>query len=276
MDIAALAARLAELRVVPVVSIDDADDAVGLADALAEGGLPIIEVTFRTDAAADAIGRIRTGCPDVLVGAGTVLDPATLDRALDAGAEFIVAPGFSPAVVAHAARRGVAMLPGAVTPTEIEMALAAGLRLLKFFPAEASGGVGYIKAVAAPYRGVRFVPTGGVTAGNLGEYLAVPAVAACGGTWIASSDAIRAHRWDDIASAAAEAMAIARSASRPLASRGSGWPIAASARASKVSSATSSSRRSTKTWQRERRAPLISKDGFSVVAPIRMMSPRST
>jgi 2-dehydro-3-deoxyphosphogluconate aldolase/(4S)-4-hydroxy-2-oxoglutarate aldolase len=215
VDIAALAARLADLQVVPVVSIDDADDAVALADALAEGGLPIIEVTFRTDAAADAIARIRTGCPDVLVGAGTVLDPATVDRALDAGAEFIVAPGFSPAVVAHAAQRGAAMLPGAVTPTEIEMALAAGLRLLKFFPAEASGGVGYLKAVALPYRGVRFVPTGGVTAGNLGEYLAVPAVAACGGTWIAPADAIRGHRWDDIAAAAAEAAAIAQGASAP-------------------------------------------------------------
>ena len=210
MDIGSLAARLAELRVVPVVSIDDATDAVALADALAEGGLPLVEVTFRTDAAAEAIGRIRAACPEVLVGAGTVLDAATVDRAVDAGAEFIVAPGFSPAVVRRAAERGVAMLPGVVTPTDIEMALAVGIRLVKFFPAEAAGGVRYIKAVAAPYRDVRFVPTGGVTPANLAEYLSVPAVTACGGTWIAPADAIRGHRWDEIARLAAEAMAIVR------------------------------------------------------------------
>ncbi|HEY5628849.1 MAG TPA: bifunctional 4-hydroxy-2-oxoglutarate aldolase/2-dehydro-3-deoxy-phosphogluconate aldolase [Candidatus Limnocylindrales bacterium] len=213
MDASAFAARLAELRVVPVVSIDDAADAVGLADALAAAGLPMLEITFRTEAAADAIAAIRAARPDVLVGAGTVLDAATVDRAMAAGAAFLVAPGFSPAVVARAAEHGVAMLPGALTPTEIEMALAAGFRLLKFFPAEASGGVRYIKAVAAPYRGVRFVPTGGVTPANLAEYLALPAVAACGGTWIAPADAIRAHRWDEITRAAAEAMAIARGAS---------------------------------------------------------------
>jgi 2-dehydro-3-deoxyphosphogluconate aldolase/(4S)-4-hydroxy-2-oxoglutarate aldolase len=134
-----------------------------------------------------------------------------VDRAVDAGAEFIVAPGFSPAVVARAGERGVAMIPGVATPTDIEMALAAGIRLVKFFPAEAAGGVRYIKAVAAPYRGVRFVPTGGVTPANLAEYLAVPAVAACGGTWIAPADAIRGHRWDEISRSAAEAMAIVRS-----------------------------------------------------------------
>jgi 2-dehydro-3-deoxyphosphogluconate aldolase/(4S)-4-hydroxy-2-oxoglutarate aldolase len=209
VDIEAFGARLAELRVVPVVTIDDADDAAPLADALAQGGLPLVEVTFRTDAAAASIERIRRSCPDVLVGAGTVLDATTVDRAVDAGAAFMVAPGFSPAVVARAAERGVAMLPGAVTPTEIEAALAAGVRLLKFFPAEAAGGVRYIRAIAAPYRGVRFVPTGGVTLANLADYLAVPSVAACGGTWIASADAIRGHRWDEIAGNAAEAVAIA-------------------------------------------------------------------
>ncbi len=208
MDIASLSRRLAELRVVPVVSINDAADAVGLAEALRDGGLPMVEVTFRTAAAADAIARIRAACPDVLVGAGTVLDAPTVDRAVEAGAEFIVAPGFGTAVLARAAELRVAMLPGAVTPTEIEMALAAGIRLVKFFPAEAAGGVRYIKAVAAPYREVRFVPTGGVTAANLAEYLGVPAVVACGGTWIAPPDAIREHRWEAIASAAAEAVSI--------------------------------------------------------------------
>jgi 2-dehydro-3-deoxyphosphogluconate aldolase/(4S)-4-hydroxy-2-oxoglutarate aldolase len=213
MRVEALAERLAEFRVVPVVRIEDAADAAPLADALAEGGLPLVEVTFRTPAAADAIARIRDACPDVLVGAGTVLDAATVDRALSAGAEFIVAPGFGPAVVARAAERGVAMLPGVATPTEVEMALAAGLRLLKFFPAEASGGVPYLRAVAAPYRDVRFVPTGGLTAASLARYLAVPAVAACGGTWIAPAEAVRGHRWDAITEAAAEAVAIGRAAS---------------------------------------------------------------
>lgn len=210
MDILALADRLAALRVIPVVAIDDADDAVGMADALLRGGLAMVEVTFRTEAAADAIAEIRARRPDVLVGAGTVLDPATVDRAVAAGAEFIVAPGFGPAVVARAADHGVAMLPGAVTPTEIEMALAAGIRLVKFFPAEAAGGVRYIRAVSAPYRGVRFVPTGGVTAANLAEYLAVPSVAACGGTWIAPAEAIREHRWEAIRASAAEAVEITR------------------------------------------------------------------
>ncbi len=212
MQVEAFAARLAEVRVVPVVTIDDAADAVGLAEALAQGGLPMAEVTFRTAAAADAIAAIRAARPDALVGAGTVLDPATVDRAVDAGAEFIVAPGFGPAVVARAAERGVAMLPGVATPTDIEMALAAGLSLVKFFPAEASGGVGYIRAIAAPYREVRFVPTGGVTAANLAAYLALPAVVACGGTWIAPPDAIRNHRWEAIGAAAAEAVAIGRRA----------------------------------------------------------------
>jgi 2-dehydro-3-deoxyphosphogluconate aldolase/(4S)-4-hydroxy-2-oxoglutarate aldolase len=212
MDVSAFEVRLAELRVVPVVTIDDAADAVPLADALATGGLPLVEVTFRSDAAAQAIARIHAERPDILVGAGTVLDAATVDRALDAGAAFIVAPGFSPAVVAHARDRGVAMLPGAVTPTEIEMALAAGHRLLKFFPAEASGGVRYLRAVSAPYRGVRFVPTGGITPASLAEYLALPAVVACGGTWLAPSDAISGHRWGDISAAAAEALAIGRAA----------------------------------------------------------------
>jgi 2-dehydro-3-deoxyphosphogluconate aldolase/(4S)-4-hydroxy-2-oxoglutarate aldolase len=212
MDVAALAGRLAQLRVVPVVSIEDAADAAGLGEALRAGGLPIVEVTFRTAAAADAIARIRAACPDVLVGAGTVLDAATVGQAVEAGAEFIVSPGFGPAVVARAAERGVAMLPGVATPTEIEMALAAGLRLVKFFPAEAAGGVRYIRAVSAPYREVRFVPTGGVTAANLAEYLAVPAVVACGGTWIAPADAIREHRWEAITAAAAEAVAIGRAA----------------------------------------------------------------
>ena len=212
MEMEQLGPRLAAFGVVPVVTIDVAAAAPSLAAALAAGGLPLVEITFRTDAAADAIAAICRTRPDVLVGAGTVLDVTTVDRAIEAGAEFIVAPGFNPAVVEHCLARGVAVMPGVVTPTEIEMALARGIRLLKFFPAEAMGGTRYISAVAAPYRQVRFVPTGGVGTANLASYLALPAVAACGGTWIATADAVRAGRWDEIARLATEAMKIVREA----------------------------------------------------------------
>jgi 2-dehydro-3-deoxyphosphogluconate aldolase/(4S)-4-hydroxy-2-oxoglutarate aldolase len=213
MDAAQLTARLEALRVVPVVTINDEADAVGLAEALAAGGLPIAEITFRTDAAAEAIANIRAARPDMLVGAGTVLDRETLDRALDAGAEFIVAPGFNPGVVAHAQARGVAAVPGVVTPSEVEAAMSLGLRVLKFFPAEASGGPGYLSAIRATYPSVRFMPTGGVNLGNLGAYLALPNVIATGGTWIATADAIANQRWDEITQLAAEARSVATAAS---------------------------------------------------------------
>lgn len=209
-----LAERLDELRVVPVVTIDDARDAAGLGGALAAGGLPLAEITFRTDAAAESISAIRKSHPDVLVGAGTVLDPDTVDVALAAGAGFIVAPGFNAAVVDRCIERGVAVIPGVVTPTEIEAALARGVRLVKFFPAEAAGGTRYLKAVAAPYRLVRFVPTGGVSPANLREYLELPNVTACGGSWIATAEAIRANRWQEISRLAAEAVAVARGVAR--------------------------------------------------------------
>jgi 2-dehydro-3-deoxyphosphogluconate aldolase/(4S)-4-hydroxy-2-oxoglutarate aldolase len=211
MDARELAARLGAWGVVPVVSIEDAADAVPLATALAEGGLPLIEVTFRTAAAADAITAIREALPDVLVGAGTVLDAETVDRALRAGAAFIVAPGLNPSVVERTTLRGVPMIPGAVTPTEIERALALGIELVKFFPAEAAGGAKYLRAVSAPYRAARFMPTGGVNPGNLAEYLALACVTACGGTWLAPADVVRAGGWEAIRQAAADAVAIARS-----------------------------------------------------------------
>jgi 2-dehydro-3-deoxyphosphogluconate aldolase/(4S)-4-hydroxy-2-oxoglutarate aldolase len=210
LDIQSLTTRLAEIRVVPVVTIDDAADAAGLAGALAAGGLPIAEITFRTDAAAAAIAAIRAARPDVLVGAGTVLDAATVDRALDAGAEFIVAPGLNPAVVNRALKRGVAVVPGVVTPSEIEAAMALGLKVLKFFPAEASGGPGYLSAVRATYPNVRFMPTGGVNLGNLAAYLALPNVIAAGGTWIATADTIRNKNWAEITRLAAEAVLVSR------------------------------------------------------------------
>lgn len=210
MDADTFAARLAELRVVPVVTIDDAANAPELAAALADGGLPIAEITFRTDAAAESIAAIRAARPDILVGAGTVLDAATVDRALEAGAHFIVAPGFNPAVVVYALAHGASVMPGVVTPSEIEAAMSLGLRVLKFFPAEASGGPAYLSAVRATYPDVRFMPTGGITAGNMASYLALRHVIAVGGTWIATADAIRGQRWDEITGLAAEAVRISR------------------------------------------------------------------
>lgn len=209
MDADTFGARLAQLRVVPVVTIDDAADAAGLAGALADGGLPIAEITFRTNSAAEAIAAIRAERPDVLVGAGTVLDVATVDRALEAGAHFIVAPGFNPATVAYAQARGAPVVPGVVTPSEMQAAMSLGLRVLKFFPAEASGGPAYLSAVHATYPMVRFMPTGGINVGNLASYLALPNVIAAGGTWIATADAIRDHRWADITRLAEEARSIA-------------------------------------------------------------------
>jgi 2-dehydro-3-deoxyphosphogluconate aldolase / (4S)-4-hydroxy-2-oxoglutarate aldolase len=200
-------ARLGAAGVVPVITIDDAQQAPGLGAALLVGGLPVAEITFRTDAAAEAIAALRRDVPGVLVGAGTVLDAATVDRALEAGAEFIVAPGLSPAVVQRCLERDVAVIPGVATPTEIEAAMALGFRLLKLFPAEALGGLPYLGAVAAPYRGVRFMPTGGIGPANLAAWLANPAVVACGGSWIATADDIRAGRWAEVTAKAALAVA---------------------------------------------------------------------
>jgi 2-dehydro-3-deoxyphosphogluconate aldolase/(4S)-4-hydroxy-2-oxoglutarate aldolase len=212
LDADTFAGRLAQLRVVPVVTIEDSADAAGLAGALADGGLPIAEITFRTDAAAEAIAAIRAARPDVLVGAGTVLDAATVDRALEAGAHFIVAPGFNPVTVAYALARGAPVVPGVVTPSEIEAAMSLGLRVLKFFPAEASGGPAYLSALRATYPMARFMPTGGINVGNLAAYLALPNVIAAGGTWIATADAIRDQRWADITRLAEEARSIAAGA----------------------------------------------------------------
>jgi len=205
--------------VVPVVTIRDAADAPALGAALTSGGLPVAEITFRTAAAAQAIALLRRHSPDVLVGAGTVLDVPTLRRAVQAGAEFVVAPGFNPAVVDAGRELGIPVIPGVSSPTDIEAALARGLRLVKFFPAEASGGLAFLKAVAAPYQGVSFMPTGGITPVNLPEYLAQPFVAACGGSWIASEKAINDKRFDAIAAAAATAAALVAGVRRPSETR---------------------------------------------------------
>jgi 2-dehydro-3-deoxyphosphogluconate aldolase/(4S)-4-hydroxy-2-oxoglutarate aldolase len=207
--------RLRAVGVVPVITIRDAAAAAALGHALVRGGLPIAEITFRTDAAADAIRALRDGFPDFLVGAGTVLDLPTLDQAVAAGASFVVAPGFNPAVVDRCLELGVPVIPGVSSPTDIEAALGRRLDLLKFFPAEAAGGLDFLKAVSAPYGGVSFMPTGGITRDNLPRYLAHPFVAACGGSWIASETAIVDGRFDEIAALAGQAVELAAPYIRP-------------------------------------------------------------
>ena len=187
--------RLRETGVVPVITIRDAADAPALGRALVRGGLPIAEITFRTDAAAAAIRACSDGFPDFLVGAGTVLDLPTLDRAVEAGASFVVAPGFNPVVVDQMPGTGRPGDPGGQFADRHRGRAGRGLELLKFFPAEAAGGLDFLKAVSAPYGGVSFMPTGGITRDNLPRYLAQPFVAACGGSWIATG--IRHLRADD-------------------------------------------------------------------------------
>ncbi|MBO3083217.1 bifunctional 4-hydroxy-2-oxoglutarate aldolase/2-dehydro-3-deoxy-phosphogluconate aldolase [Cellulomonas fengjieae] len=199
---------LAEARLVPVVVLDDAADAGALGDALVAGGLPVAEVTFRTAAAPDAI-RLLADRGDILVGAGTVLTAAQVDQAVAAGASYVVSPGTSRAVVERCHEHGILALPGAVTATEIQAALELGLTTVKFFPAGTSGGAPAIAALAAPFVGVQFVPTGGVGPTNLHEYLALPSVAAVGGSWMVPRDRIRARDVAGITELTAAAVALA-------------------------------------------------------------------
>jgi Entner-Doudoroff aldolase len=204
--------QIGRLGLVPVVEIPDAALAVPLGEALLAGGLPCAEITFRTSAAAAAIAVLRRECPDLLAGAGTVLTPAQVDAAADAGAAFIVAPGFNPATLERARARGLPMIPGVCTPTEIEQALSHGVDVLKFFPAEAAGGVAFLRAVSAPYKNVRFIPTGGVSASNLASYLALPQVLACGGSWMVSKDLLLRGDFETIRRLTSEAVSVAAAA----------------------------------------------------------------
>ena len=199
---------LRKMRLVPVAEVGSAFDAVPLARALCDGGLPLVEVTFRTPAAADAIKAIATEVPDMVVGAGTVRSFEQAERALEAGASFLVAPGLNQEVIARASALGLPILPGVCTPTEIEQALAMGLGLLKFFPAEAAGGVSYLKALAGPYRDVMFVPTGGIGVSNLASYLELANVVACGGSWMVRSSLISSGDFATITALTAEALAL--------------------------------------------------------------------
>ncbi len=207
--------RLAAAAIVPVIAIDDAEKAPGLARALLAGGFSCAEITFRTAAGEEAIRRVAAEVPEILLGAGTVLSVEQAERAISAGAAFIVSPGFNPEVVRYCLENDIPILPGCVTPTEMEQAMACGLTHLKFFPAEQAGGLAYIKAVSAPYPALRFVPTGGVSARNLREYLDCPKVLACGGSWMVPQALIQAGDFAQITALCREAMDIARGTAPP-------------------------------------------------------------
>lgn len=190
--------RISQIGVVPVIRLENAQDAADLAGALTRGGLPCAEVTFRTAAAADSIAAMHKAYPDLLIGAGTVLTPEQADTAIACGARFIVSPGLNPKTVQHCLKKGYPVLPGVCTPSEVEAGLDLGLRYLKFFPAEAAGGVKMIRAMAAPYGNVRFMPTGGVNTDNLKSYLDCKAVFACGGSWMVPGDLLEQRAFDKI------------------------------------------------------------------------------
>jgi len=195
-----------KLGIIPVVVIDDAKDAVPLAKALCEGGLPVAEVTFRTDAAEEAIRLMTEACPEMLVGAGTVLTTEQVDRAVAAGSKFIVSPGLNPKVVKYCQEKNVPITPGTARPTDIEMALELGLDVVKFFPAEQNGGLAMIKAMAAPYTKVKFMPTGGINAKNLKSYLDFDKIIACGGSWMVPKDLVAAGDFEAIKNLTREAV----------------------------------------------------------------------
>ena len=190
--------KISKIGIVPVIALDDAKDAAPLAKALSEGGIDCAEVTFRTAAAKDTIRIIAENYPDMLVGAGTVLTKQQVDEAVEAGAKFIVSPGLNPQVVAYCIEKGVPVVPGTSTPSDVETALSLGLEVVKFFPAEPAGGIAMIKAMSAPYGGVKFMPTGGINADNLSQYLDFPRVIACGGSWMVKKDLIKAGDFDKI------------------------------------------------------------------------------
>lgn len=201
-----------KLGIVPVVKIENEKDAVPLAEALTKGGLPCAEVTFRTGAAAASIRRMKEAFPEMIVGAGTVLTAAQVDEALEAGAEFIVSPGLNPRTVTCCQEKGIPVFPGVATASEIEKALELGLRVVKFFPAEANGGLKAIKALAAPYSMMEFMPTGGIGTDNVGEYLRFEKVIACGGTWMVKEKMIAEGQFDRIQQLTREARELAEEA----------------------------------------------------------------
>ena len=201
-----VAETISKMCVVPVVVLNDVKDAAPLAKALVEGGLPCAEVTFRTAAAEESIRIMATEFPEMFVGAGTVLTIDQVDRAVNAGAKFIVSPGFDPEIVDYCLSKDIPIFPGCITPSELAQAVKRGLKVVKFFPAEQFGGVATIKALAAPYTSVKFMPTGGVNAKNLEKYLSFDRIIACGGSWMVSGALVKEGKFDEIKELTAEAV----------------------------------------------------------------------
>lgn len=206
----AVAETIAQLGVVPVVVLNDVKDAAPLAKALVEGGLPCAEVTFRTEAAEESIRIMSTEFPEMFVGAGTVLTIEQVDRAVAAGAKFIVSPGFDPEIVDYCLEKEIPIFPGTVTPSEVAQAVKRGLKVVKFFPAAQFGGLSTIKALAAPYTTMKFMPTGGVSASNLKDFLSCDKIIACGGSWMVKGDLVKAGDFEKIKELTAEAVALAK------------------------------------------------------------------
>lgn len=203
-----LTEQLAALKIIPVVVVERPADIIPLGEALASNGLAVAEITFRTEAAAEAIALLRQAQPRMLIGAGTVLNRAQMESALRAGASFFVSPGLNASNVRCAQALGVPMIPGINNPSDIELALELGLTSLKFFPAEASGGVKMLKALSAPYHQIKFMPTGGIGLHNIREYLALPSVIACGGSWMVEPELISAGNWSEVATRVREIVAL--------------------------------------------------------------------
>ena len=203
-----------EYAVVPVVVLDDADDAAPLAEALIKGGLPCAEVTFRTEAVEESIRIMNKKYPDMLVGAGTVLTTEQVDRAVAAGAKFIVSPGFDPEIVDYCMEKNIPVFPGCVSPSEVAQAVKRGLKVVKFFPAEQAGGLAMLKAMAAPYTMLKFMPTGGINTKNLKEYLGFSKILCCGGSWMVKGDMIKNKEFDKITEMTREATELAAAARR--------------------------------------------------------------
>ena len=201
--------QIQNLAVVPVVVLEDTEDALPLAKALCEGGLPCAEVTFRTDAAEESIKIMTEAFPDMLVGAGTVLTAEQVDQAVKAGAKFIVSPGFDPEIVDYCILKDIPVFPGCITPSEVAQAVKRGLKVIKFFPAEQFGGIAAIKARAAPYTDIKFMPTGGINPKNLENYLSDDKIIACGGSWMVKGNLIKEGRFDEIRILTAEAVKLA-------------------------------------------------------------------
>lgn len=206
-----IADKFYEVGVVPVVVLDDSKDALPLAEALVEGGLPCAEVTFRTAAAAESIRLMTEKYPDMLVGAGTVLSKKQVDTAVESGAKFIVSPGFDPEVVDYCLEKNIPVFPGCVSPSEVAQAAKRGLKVVKFFPAEPAGGLPMIKAMAAPYSELKFMPTGGINAKNLNDYLNCDKIICCGGSWMVKGDLVKAGDFDKIKALTKEAKDLVKS-----------------------------------------------------------------